>query len=117
MQQPATASLFFFSSRRRHTRWNCDWSSDVCSSDLETGSWELNIFGEVKSPLSLNFDQLRRFPGRSVQIGRASSRERVEASVGGVRVRKNATSLYSRFKSLDTLKVIINSVTLSRVIS
>src|SRR5438309_2402287 len=25
---------FFFSSRRRHTIWNCDWSSDVCSSDL-----------------------------------------------------------------------------------
>src|SRR5579862_2450104 len=25
---------FFFSSRRRHTRWHCDWSSDVCSSDL-----------------------------------------------------------------------------------
>src|SRR2546427_12543354 len=28
-------SLFFFSSRRRHTRFDCDWSSDVCSSDLE----------------------------------------------------------------------------------
>src|SRR5690625_5369885 len=27
--------LFFFSSRRRHTRWPRDWSSDVCSSDLE----------------------------------------------------------------------------------
>src|SRR5438309_3994342 len=27
--------VFFFSSRRRHTRWNCDWSSDVCSSDLD----------------------------------------------------------------------------------
>src|SRR5439155_26582481 len=26
-------SLFFFSSRRRHTRWPRDWSSDVCSSD------------------------------------------------------------------------------------
>src|SRR5712692_11719809 len=26
--------FFFFSSRRRHTRWNCDWSADVCSSDL-----------------------------------------------------------------------------------
>src|SRR5689334_24769738 len=26
--------FFFFSSRRRHTRWNCDCSSDVCSSDL-----------------------------------------------------------------------------------
>src|SRR6266481_5567161 len=36
---PASDSLadlffFFFSSRRRHTRWNCDWSSDVCSPDL-----------------------------------------------------------------------------------
>src|SRR6266481_8768651 len=29
-------TVFFFSSRRRHTRWNCDWSSDVCSSDLTT---------------------------------------------------------------------------------
>src|SRR2546427_10706556 len=27
--------FFFFSSRRRHTRFDCDWSSDVCSSDLE----------------------------------------------------------------------------------
>src|SRR6266480_4946622 len=27
--------LFFFSSRRRHTRLTCDWSSDVCSSDLD----------------------------------------------------------------------------------
>src|SRR2546430_10498800 len=30
-------SFFFFSSRRRHTRFDCDWSSDVCSSDLT--SW------------------------------------------------------------------------------
>src|SRR2546430_11253588 len=28
---------FFFSSRRRHTRFDCDWSSDVCSSDLVRG--------------------------------------------------------------------------------
>src|SRR5256886_5557765 len=27
--------VFFFSSRRRHTRFDCDWSSDVCSSDLD----------------------------------------------------------------------------------
>src|SRR2546430_5345179 len=27
------SSNFFFSSRRRHTRFDCDWSSDVCSSD------------------------------------------------------------------------------------
>src|SRR5689334_24741461 len=33
--------FFFFSSRRRHTRWNCDWSSDVCSSDLtRLNGWE-----------------------------------------------------------------------------
>src|SRR6267142_7275047 len=28
------AFFFFFSSRRQHTRLTCDWSSDVCSSDL-----------------------------------------------------------------------------------
>src|SRR6266571_4817482 len=31
---PSIAVLFFLSSRRRHTRLTCDWSSDVCSSDL-----------------------------------------------------------------------------------
>src|SRR5438132_12406752 len=30
--------FFFFSSRRRHTRSLCDWSSDVCSSDLSVGN-------------------------------------------------------------------------------
>src|SRR5438034_9611875 len=30
--------FFFFSSRRRHTRSLCDWSSDVCSSDLMSGA-------------------------------------------------------------------------------
>src|SRR2546430_5109325 len=29
------ARFVFFSSRRRHTRFDCDWSSDVCSSDLK----------------------------------------------------------------------------------
>src|SRR2546430_12244542 len=35
--------FFFFSSRRRHTRFDCDWSSDVCSSDLSRwglGEWD-----------------------------------------------------------------------------
>src|SRR5439155_5722108 len=31
-------AVFFFSSRRRHTRWPRDWSSDVCSSDLSGGT-------------------------------------------------------------------------------
>src|SRR5690606_17080508 len=33
--------FFFFSSRRRHTRFSRDWSSDVCSSDLSGASWPL----------------------------------------------------------------------------
>src|SRR5438034_8174169 len=35
---------FFFSSRRRHTRSLCDWSSDVCSSDLTTPSGSPGIW-------------------------------------------------------------------------
>src|SRR5256886_7111499 len=35
LQETFRILLFFFSSRRRHTRFDCDWSSDVCSSDLE----------------------------------------------------------------------------------
>src|SRR6266478_8188895 len=38
--------FFFFSSRRRHTRFDCDWSSDVCSSDLGRYS-VLSDFGMV----------------------------------------------------------------------
>src|SRR5690348_9838193 len=45
---------FFFSSRRRHTRWTGDWSSDVCSSDLltEVEPWARAAgFTEVTSQL------------------------------------------------------------------
>src|SRR6266487_5467463 len=34
--------FFFFSSRRRHTRWTGDWSSDVCSSDLRNLTAQLS---------------------------------------------------------------------------
>src|ERR1700682_1074886 len=34
---------------------------------VETDAWELKILGEVKRPLTLNFGQLRRLPGRSVR--------------------------------------------------
>src|SRR5689334_23395625 len=47
--------FFFFSSRRRHTRWNCDWSSDVCSSDL------LNVMGSnFLSKAEVDVDTIRR---------------------------------------------------------
>src|SRR5207253_5456912 len=45
---PCSRSLwFFFSSRRRHTRWPRDWSSDVCSSDLLRGRWIGNPVGSI----------------------------------------------------------------------
>src|SRR5256886_11045218 len=40
--------FFFFSSRRRHTRFDCDWSSDVCSSDLWHDSTPLPWNAEIE---------------------------------------------------------------------
>src|SRR5205085_4468838 len=37
--------FFFFSSRRRHTRFDCDWSSDVCSSDLTNSTSAVRFLG------------------------------------------------------------------------
>src|SRR5689334_23436852 len=46
---------FFFSSRRRHTRWNCDWSSDVCSSDLTLSvTFLVPVFGLIWGALFLH---------------------------------------------------------------
>src|SRR5919202_5267006 len=42
-------SGFFFSSRRRHTRSLCDWSSDVCSSDLAGFSYPAGFPKGVRS--------------------------------------------------------------------
>src|SRR5437762_8187176 len=51
------SSFFFFSSRRRHTRYIGDWSSDVCSSDLNPPSQSIFIvelssvfFSRVRCP-------------------------------------------------------------------
>src|SRR5690606_40781392 len=90
--------FFFFSSRRRHTRFSRDWSSDVCSSDL---SVEPDVLpGEYRYRLLLLTPTTRKardFEGRlelvvnlTEEIGRASCRERVEISVvaGGVKERE-----------------------------
>src|SRR2546430_2540331 len=46
--------FFFFSSRRRHTRFDCDWSSDVCSSDLglERRRYHRPLSGDVQEILA-----------------------------------------------------------------
>src|SRR5690349_14593947 len=84
--------IFFFSSRRRHTRSLRDWSSDVCSSDLRvvTDPWHL-----CRNRLLGKFPGLPQFVGTAFvfgldlalplfelgfglgEIGRASCRERV----------------------------------------
>src|SRR6266571_4259860 len=40
-------AFFFFSSRRRHTRLTCDWSSDVCSSDLSDANTHFQQYQQV----------------------------------------------------------------------
>src|SRR5260370_8236039 len=44
---------FFFSSTRRHTRFKCDWSSDVCSSDLHHRLCVLVVTGDEDDALSV----------------------------------------------------------------
>src|SRR5436309_12724228 len=50
---------FFFSSRRRHTRFSRDWSSDVCSSDLP---WEVTDPEKRKVPESFLLKGGQGFP-------------------------------------------------------
>src|SRR2546427_3472524 len=58
--------FFFFSSRRRHTRFDCDWSSDVCSSDLFPTAQPLL---EVEKQAVV--DALRRAKGNKTQAAAA----------------------------------------------
>src|SRR5207302_3430881 len=83
-----TTFFFFFSSRRRHTRSVSAFLLNR-SSDLRQ-----NLFQELDAVIHLL----------------------MEAKHWGLRKSRNATSLNSRFKSLDTLKVKIISVTFRRVI-
>src|SRR5882762_5681361 len=56
--------FFFFSSRRRHTRFKCDWSSDVCSSDLNgQGITPMNT-GLVVLPQAAAMAVMMPFAGR-----------------------------------------------------
>src|SRR5947207_10614341 len=99
----STRSLFFFSSRRRHTRSLCDWSSDVCSSDLSfSGGEKVRLFTrpediEILPSAEVTANQVAAkieqiaylgdhidYHVQAAKIGRASCRERVEISVVGV---------------------------------
>src|SRR5690606_40090492 len=80
--------LFFFSSRRRHTRFSRDWSSDVCSSDL---SEKLSL-SRTQAYCRLMSMPVRPWPPAATtrsraKIGRASCRERVSRSADAASVK------------------------------
>src|SRR5438067_10915771 len=85
--------LFFFSSGRRHTSSKRDWSSDVCSSDLQlfvdrprdrsTKSWPQSRHRYAALP-----SRVANPPAATHQIGRASCRERVKISMRRVSGKK-----------------------------
>src|SRR2546430_16162445 len=61
MSVAAEAGFFFFlSSRRRHTIFDCDWSSDVCSSDLPNGNWCTEYWGAMA--FAINTDIVKNPP-------------------------------------------------------
>src|SRR5690625_7894258 len=86
-------SIFFFSSRRRHTRWPRDWSSDVCSSDL--ASRPRRTQGQLRLDIGRQSDRDRIdfLQERVDEIGRASCREREYRSEGAVTVKKKGEKL------------------------
>src|SRR5438034_8783165 len=74
---------FFFSSRRRHTRSLCDWSSDVCSSDLSGGSGGSEApgdrepqKGEGDGTVPSNHDIVSQLQEGKLERGRRRSEER-----------------------------------------
>src|SRR3712207_9335852 len=96
--------VIFFSSRRRHTRYWRDWSSDVCSSDLfEAGvpmtAQAIGLGAAVGYLERLGMDKVEEHEKAitayalaklaDIQIGRASCRERVQISVVVVSLKKN----------------------------
>src|SRR6266478_561979 len=72
----ASVCLFFFSSRRRHTRFDCDWSSDVCSSDLAANAAR-KIAGQTRRPLNRTAAKARPVGGQiGVALGWIEARVR-----------------------------------------
>src|SRR5439155_11008424 len=66
--------FFFFSSRRRHTRWPRDWSSDVCTSDLDAFSPELiSLLQRLAENVSFalgNFDRAEEKRSEERRVGK-----------------------------------------------
>src|SRR6266478_8835751 len=80
--------FFFFSSRRRHTRFDCDWSSDVCSSDLqlELEIEDIELGGVRIEPAAFRQREPRSVFGviaREAALGGELGREKAAGGAGG----------------------------------
>src|SRR6266487_4805988 len=73
--------LFFFSSRRRHTRWTGDWSSDVCSSDLRGRAGAVGAVGTVLVLVLVPSGSIGAAVGAAGQTGSGDA-EQVEGLLG-----------------------------------
>src|SRR5207253_4364217 len=62
--------VFFFSSRRRHTRWPRDWSSDVCSSDLFSPQPVDALDGWIDNHTILATDMLNAYRSEERRVGK-----------------------------------------------
>src|SRR2546430_15441584 len=79
---------FFFSSRRRHTRFDCDWSSDVCSSDLVERDFGDDLGADVHGVVvasDLDLEEFLGLPGEHL-VGQSLERlaEHHESAAFGV---------------------------------
>src|SRR5690606_41010058 len=64
--------LFFFSSRRRHTRFSRDWSSDVCSSDLHfaKSAYEADLQGGSRSEVAFGRSWMTQVRSEERRVGK-----------------------------------------------
>src|SRR5256885_4714563 len=100
--------LFFFSSRRRHTRLQGDWSSDVCSSDLPSAT-NIRRYAEIVRERSI----LRKLVTASDDIatnafnpqGKTVDRILDEAEQKILAIGEEGARNKQGFQSLDTLVV------------
>src|SRR6266487_7173455 len=92
---------FFFSSRRRHTRWTGDWSSDVCSSDLVEAARKLaeRMMSEAGPAPETRID----FAFRLATARTPNARER--EVLLALRAKQLAIYQRDRNRALDLLKI------------
>src|SRR5438045_7134132 len=82
--------MLFFSSRRRHTRCLSDWSSDVCSSDLDAAEQ-----GRMRVGLEIGINEVRNLPRMPMQLDQVRPLDLAQIRPGAALVDRKSTRLNS----------------------